>query len=69
VKRFIRGLKSLMYVVMVCQLFPYYSSAIDSVRLIEARELEDMAISQSKRPREKGQSFRQQGSSAGPSRG
>jgi len=41
----------------------------DSARLIEARELKDMAASQSKRLREKGQSFRQQGSSAGPSRG
>jgi hypothetical protein len=58
-----------MYVVMVCQLFPSYSYAIDSVRLIEARELKDMVVSQSKRPREEGQSFRQQGSSTGPSRG
>jgi len=48
-----------MHVVMVCQLFPSYSSAIDSVRLIEARELKDMVVSQSKRPREEGRSFRQ----------
>jgi hypothetical protein len=49
--------------------FPSYSSAVDSARLIEARELEDMTAGQSKRPREEGQSFRQQGLSAGPSRG
>lgn len=69
VKRFIRGLKSSMYMVMVSQVFPSYSLAVDSARLIEARELEDMTAGQSKRPREEGQSFRQQGLSAGPSRG
>ena len=42
---------------------------VDSARLIEARELKDMTAGQSKRPREEGQSFRQQGLSTGPSRG
>ena len=68
-KRFIRGLKSSMYMVMVSQVFPSYSSAVDSARLIEAREIEDMTAGQSKRPRDECQSFRQQGLSAGPSRG
>ncbi|XP_061986448.1 uncharacterized protein LOC133705328 [Populus nigra] len=54
---------------MVSQVFPSYSSAVDSARLIEARELEDLTAGQSKRPREEGHSFRQQGLSAGPSRG
>jgi len=54
---------------MVSQVFPSYSSAVDSARLIEARELEDMTACQSKRPREEGQSFRQRGLSAGSSRG
>ena len=68
-KRFIKGLKSSMYVVMVSHMFPSYFSAIDNVRLIEARELKDMAAGQSKRPREEGYSFRQQVSNAGPSKG
>ena len=68
-KRFIRGLKSSMYKVMVSQVFPSYSLAVDSARLIEVRELKDMTVGQPKRPREEGQSFRQQGFSAGPSRG
>ena len=42
VKRFIKGLKSFMYKVMVSQVFPSYSSAVDSARLIEAQEIEDM---------------------------
>ena len=66
--KFIKGLKFSMYVVMVSQVFPSYFSAIDSTRLIEARELANMVASQFKRPREKGYSFRQQGSSAGLSR-
>ena len=37
--------------------------------MIEARESEDVTAGQSKRPREEGQSFRQQGLSTGPSRG
>uniref|UniRef100_A0A6N2MJX2 Retrotransposon gag domain-containing protein n=1 Tax=Salix viminalis TaxID=40686 RepID=A0A6N2MJX2_SALVM len=53
VKRFIKGLKSSMYIKMVSQ--------VD-------QELEDMVAGQSKRPRGKGKSLRQQGSSAGPSR-
>jgi hypothetical protein len=69
VKRVIQGLKFSMYVVMVSQVFPSYFSAIDSTRLIEARELKDMAAGQSKRPKKESYSFRQQGSSAGPSRG
>lgn len=36
-------------------MFPFYFLVVDSTRLIEARELEDMAISQSKRPRKDGQ--------------
>jgi hypothetical protein len=31
-----------MYMVMVSQMFPSYSLVVDSVRLIEARELEDI---------------------------
>ena len=50
----IRGLKSSMYMVMVSQVFPSYSSAVDSARLIEARELEDMTAGQPKRPSEEG---------------
>jgi hypothetical protein len=53
VKRFIRGLKSSMYIMMVSQVFPFYSSAINSTRLIEAQELEDMAVGQSKRLKKK----------------
>ena len=44
VKRFIKGLKSSMYKVMVSQMFPSYSSAVDSARLIEAQEIEDMTV-------------------------
>jgi hypothetical protein len=58
-----------MYVMMMSHMFPPYFSAIDSTRLIEARELEDIVVSQSKRPREDGYSFKQQGSSTGPSKG
>jgi hypothetical protein len=58
-----------MYMVMVSQVFPSYSLVVDSARLIEARELEDITAGQFKRLREEGQSFRQQGLSAGPSRG
>ena len=54
VKRFIRGLKSSMYKVMVSQVFPSYSLAVDSARLIEVRELKDMTVGQPKRPREEG---------------
>jgi hypothetical protein len=68
VKRFIRGLKSSMYMVMVSQVFPSYSSAVDKARLIEARELEDMVAGQSKRSREEGQAFRQQGPNTSPFR-
>jgi len=53
VKRFIRGLKSSMYIMMVSQVFSFYSSAIVSTRLIEAQELEDMAVGQSKRLKKK----------------
>ena len=69
VKRFIRELKSSIYKVMVSQMFPSYSSTVDSARLIEAQEIDDMTVGQSKRTREEGQSFRQQGLSAGLSRG
>ena len=58
-----------MYKLMVSHVFPSYSSAVDSAKLIEARELEDMIAGQSKRLREEGQCFRQQGLSGGPSRG
>uniref|UniRef100_A0A6N2MM29 Retrotransposon gag domain-containing protein n=1 Tax=Salix viminalis TaxID=40686 RepID=A0A6N2MM29_SALVM len=68
VKRFIKGLKSFMYIMMVSQVFSSYSSAVDYARLIEEQELEDMVAGQSKRPRGKGKSFRQKRSSAGPSR-
>jgi hypothetical protein len=54
VKRFIRGLKSSMYKVMVSQVFPSCSLAVDSARLIEARELEDITAGQPKRPSEEG---------------
>ncbi|XP_034914505.1 uncharacterized protein [Populus alba] len=68
VKRFIRGLKSSMYMVMVSQVFPSYTSVVDKARLIEARELEDMVASQSKRSREESRVFRQQRPNASPSR-
>ena len=54
VKRFIRGLKSSMYKVIVSQVFPSYSSAVDSARLKKAREIKDMTAGQSKRPKEEG---------------
>uniref|UniRef100_A0A6N2MLC2 Retrotransposon gag domain-containing protein n=1 Tax=Salix viminalis TaxID=40686 RepID=A0A6N2MLC2_SALVM len=54
VKRFIKGLKSSIYIEMVSQVFSSYSSAVDYARLIEAQELEDMVAGQSKRPRGKG---------------
>ena len=70
VKRFIRGLKSSIFIAMVSQVFPSYSSAVDCARQIEAREFEDVVTSQPKRSREEGQSSRQSGgSSAGPFRG
>lgn len=51
VKKFIRGLKSSMYKVMVSQIFSSYSSDVDSIRLMEAREVEEIVVSQFKRPR------------------
>ena len=66
VKRFIRGLKPSMFIVMVSQVFPSYSSTIDCARLIEEREFEDMGVGQPKRSKEEGQSSRQtRGSSVG----
>ena len=35
-----------MYMVLAPQVFPSYSSAVDSARLLEAREIEDMTVGQ-----------------------
>ena len=42
VKRFIKGLKSSIYIMTVSQVFSSYSSAVDCARMIEAQELKDM---------------------------
>jgi hypothetical protein len=48
VKRFIQGLKSSMYMVMISRVYPSLSLVVDSIRLIEAREFEGMIVRQFK---------------------
>lgn len=47
-KRFIQGLKSSMYMVMISRVYPSLSLVVDSIRLIEAREFEGMIVRQFK---------------------
>jgi hypothetical protein len=48
VKRFIQGLKSSMYMVMISRVYPSLSPVVDSIRLIEAREFEGIIVRQFK---------------------
>jgi hypothetical protein len=48
VKRFIQGLKSSMYMVMISRVYPSLSLVVDSIRLIEAQEFEGMIVRQFK---------------------
>ena len=47
-KRFIQGLKSSMYMVMISRVYPSLSPVVDSIRLIEAREFEGIIVRQFK---------------------
>jgi hypothetical protein len=48
VKRFIQGLKSSMYMVMISRVYPSLSPVVDSIRLIDAREFEGIIVRQFK---------------------
>lgn len=47
-KRFIQGLKSSMYMVMISRVYPSLSPVVDNIRLIEAREFEGIIVRQFK---------------------